>query len=211
LRNDLEPHGSMVIFVATGFWWAVFLALHVLQPGLDPIRAPGSAYVLGEYGIWARASYFAIAAALLSAGFSLGSRLGMTAAARRGRLAFCISAAAAVLAAIFPIDYPGPPRTFSGILHAIGGGVGFLSWVSGTLLFTVVIRRDPGWRGARSVVTVLAGLCLLVIGVAIGAMIILGFAGFVQRILLAVLFSWLLVVALHLRHSARHSVTQPVL
>lgn len=206
----LERKGSIVIFVATTFWWVVFLALHVLQRDLDPVRAPGSAYVLGEYGVWARASYFALAAALLAAGFSISSRLRPAPAVRLGRLAFSIGAASAVLAAIFPIDYPGPPQTLSGILHAIGGGVGFLSWVSGTLLFTAGIRRDAGWSSVRGVATGLAAASLAIVGVAIGSLAVLGFAGFAQRVMLGILFMWLLVVAVHMRRSARDSVAQPV-
>jgi hypothetical protein len=206
----LERNASVVIFVATSFWWALFLALHIVQPDLDPLRAPGSAYVLGAYGIWARASYFALAAALLAAGFGLSSRLQPALEVRLGRLAFSIGAASAVLAAIFPIDYPGPPQTLSGILHTIGGGVGFLSWVSGTLLFTAGIRRDARWSSVRGVATGLAAASLAVVGVAIGSLAIFGFAGFAQRLLLGILFTWLLVVAVHMRRSARDSVAQPV-
>ena len=52
---------GLVIIVAGSYWWAVFLAMHV-QPEFDPLKAPGSAYVLGAYGAWMTTTYFAMSA-----------------------------------------------------------------------------------------------------------------------------------------------------
>jgi hypothetical protein len=41
---------GLIIIAAAIWWWVVFLAMHVVQPDVSPIRAPGSAYVGGAYG-----------------------------------------------------------------------------------------------------------------------------------------------------------------
>jgi hypothetical protein len=42
-----------VIILVAASCWVVFLAMHVLEPEFNPLKAPGSAYVLGAYGAWA--------------------------------------------------------------------------------------------------------------------------------------------------------------
>jgi hypothetical protein len=77
------------------------------------------------------------------------------------------------------------------------GALTFLPWVMGTLLFSLSARRDQHW--ARPSRTLLA---LALLGVSIAVVlplsIRLGVAGGVQRVLLTLLFTWLIVVAVHL-------------
>jgi hypothetical protein len=204
----LERNAGGLIIAAAGFWWTVFLMMHIVQPEVDPVRAPGSAYVLGQYGIWARASYLAITAALLAAGVGITSRLRKSRATSIALVAFRIGAAGAVLAAVFPMDYPGPPQTLSGVLHTVGGGVGFLSWISGTVLFTVGIRKDPAWTRLSDALGVLAAASLVGAAVLITSIAVLGFGGFAQRILLTLLFAWLITVAIHIRRSTAGVVSE---
>ena len=122
---------GVTVLVAATYWWAVFLSMHILEPEYSPLRAPGSAYVLGAYGTWMTTTYFLLAAALLSSGLGLTINLAVTVLTRIAGLAFLIAAAGAVLAGIFPMDFPPPPRTTSGRLLALGGMLTFLPWVTG--------------------------------------------------------------------------------
>jgi hypothetical protein len=191
-----------LIVVAVVYWWAVFLSMHLIQPELSPIAAPGSAYVLGRYGRWMTTTYFVLAAALVSARFGLAMNMAVTILTRLAGLAFLVAAAGAVLAGIFPMDFPPPPRTTSGRLHAVGGALTFFPWVIGTLLFSLSARRNQRWvRPSRAL------LALAVLGVSMAVVlplsIRLGFAGGAQRLLLALLFTWLIVVAVHLMRAGR--------
>lgn len=197
--RSIERHAGTIIVGASLFWWGVFIAMHIAQPEVDPLRAPGSAYVLGRFGLWARVSYFAISAALLAAGFGVAARVAHVAAARVARFAFIVGAAGAALAAVFPMDYPGPPESVSGILHAVGGGITFVSWVLGTVLFTTQIRRQIAWKAASRPLVALAGASIAGVVIQVLSVALLGFGGYAQRILLTLLFAWLIVVAAHLR------------
>lgn len=145
-------------------------------------------------------TYFVLAAALLSSRRGLATNVAPTVLTRMAGLAFLTAAAGAVLAGIFPMDFPPPPRTPSGRLHVLGGALTFVPWVTGSFLFTLSLRRDQRW--ARPSGTLFA-ISLLSIGMAavLPLSIRLDFAGGVQRLLLTLLFTWLIVVALHLMRS----------
>jgi hypothetical protein len=200
-RTRLSSRATgVIVVVATVYWWAVFLSMHIVEPEFSPIEAPGSAYVLGQYGAWMTTTFFVLAAALLSSRRGLTTNLAVTVLTRLGGLAFLIATAGVVLAGIFPMDFPPPPRTLPGRLHALAGVVTFVPWVIGTLLFSLSIRRDQQWvRLSGTLFTI----SVISIGMAavLPLSIRLGFAGGVQRLLLTLLFTWLIVVAVHLMHA----------
>ena len=191
---------SVIIMVAAAYWWTVFLLMHVLEPEFSPIRAPGSAYVLGTYGAWMTTTYFVLSAALVSARLGLTTKLAVTTWTWVAGLAFLIAAAGATLAGLFPMDFPPPPRTLSGRLHALAGVLTFLPWVLGTSLFSLSIRRDRGWAHHSGTLVALAVLSIAMVAV-LPLSIRFDFAGATQRLLLTLLFGWLIVVALHLMRS----------
>ena len=86
---------GVLVVVAATYWWAVFLSMHILEPEYSPIRAPGSAYVLGAYGTWMTTTYFVLAAALLSSRLGLRTKVAVTVLTRMAGLAFLIAAAGA--------------------------------------------------------------------------------------------------------------------
>ena len=188
---------AVVVLAGIVYWWAVFLSMHILESEFSPIEAPGSAYVLGPYGAWMTTTYFVLAGVLLSSGLGLTTNLAMTILTRLAGLAFLIAAVGAVLAGTFPMDFPLPPRTLSGRLHALGGLLALFSWVIGTALFSLSMRRDQRWvRFSRALFAV------SVLGIGVAAVLPisahLGVAGGVVRVLLTLLFTWLTVAVVHL-------------
>ena len=201
---------ALIIFVSALWFWAVFLSMHVLEPEFSPLRAPGSAYVLGAYGGWMTTTYFALSAALLGAGFGVAANVPRSAVTRIACAAFVIAAVGAVLAGLFPMDFPGPPRTMSGRLHLLGGAFTFPAWVLGTLLFSLSIRRDRRWARRSGMLFALAVVCIGTLAVLLLSVGLLGFGGYAQRLLIGLLFAWMIVAALHLvRSSAEDGGSQP--
>ena len=191
---------GVIVVVAATYWWVVFLSMHIVEPEFNPIEVPGSAYVQGRHGTWMMTTYFVLAAVLLSSRFGLTTNLAVTVLTRLAGLAFIMATAGAVLAGLFPMDYPPPPRTLSGRLHALGGVITFVPWVIGTSLFSLSMRGDQRWvrpSGTLFAISVLS----VGIAAALPLSIRLGFAGGVQRVLLTLLFTWLIVVAVHLMHA----------
>ena len=137
---------GLIVIGAVAYWSAVVLTMHVLEPEFSPIRAPMSAYVLGAYGPWMTTTYLAWCAALLGVGHGLARTLPHTRLTRIAFSVLLIAAAGVLLAGLFPMDFPGPPRTSSGRLHAVGGSFAFLTMALGAFLFSLSFRRDGYWR-----------------------------------------------------------------
>lgn len=200
-RLLLSRATGLIVVVADTYWWAVFLAMHVLEPEFSPIKTPGSAYVLGAYGSWMTTTYFAIGAALLSAGLGLATLLSASRLTRAAFSACFIAGVGAVLAGLFPMDFPGPPRTSAGRLHALGGALTFPGWVLGTLLYTLSIRRDRHWGRGSGLLLALSVGSIGMLLVMFLSILVVGFAGYAQRLLLALLFAWMIMVGIHLIRS----------
>lgn len=189
---------GLIVIGGVLYWSTVVLTMHILEPEFSAIKTPMSAYVLGAYGPWMTTTYFVWCAALLGVGVGLvrtlpGSRL--------SRIAFCfllISAAAVFLAGLFPMDFPGPPRTSSGRLHAAGGLFAFPTMSLGFFLFSLSFRRDRYWRKVSLTALALSSGILAVFVLALLSLLVLGFAGYAQRLLFALLCPWMIVVGLHL-------------
>jgi hypothetical protein len=107
-----------------------------------------------------------------------------------------IAAAGALLAGIFPMDFPGRPHTSSGRLHALGGAFTFPK-VLGVFLFSLSSRRDRYWRSvSRFLLALSAGIAVFALGIA--SFLFLGFAGYAQRLLVTLLYAWMILVGLDL-------------
>ena len=102
------------------------------------------------------------------------------------------------MAGLFPMDFPGPPHTSSGRLHALGGLLTFPSWVVGTLLFSLSIRRADGWSRHSTTLLALSAGSLVMTVVLVVSVVVAGFGGYAQRVMIALLAAWLFVVARHL-------------
>lgn len=196
---------GLIVIGAVLYWSAVVLTMHVLEPEFSTIRAPMSAYVLGAYGPWMTTTYFALCAALLGVGHGLVRTLPPTRLTRIAFSVFLISASSVLLAGLFPMDFPGPPRTSSGRLHATGGLFAFPTMALGAFLFSLSFRRDVYWRRVSVPSLALSTGIIGVFILAVLSLFILGFAGYAQRVLFALLCPWMIVVGLHLTRFSRAS------
>jgi hypothetical membrane protein len=143
-------------------------------------------------------SYVMLSAALLCVGCGLATTLAPTRLTRTAFSILLIAAAGALLAGIFPMDFPGPPHTSSGRLHALGGAFTFPTWVLGVFLFSLSGRRDLYWRSVSRRLLVLSAGIIGVFALAVVSLLFLGFAGYAQRLLVTLLFGWMILVGLHL-------------
>lgn len=193
--------GLMVIASVVYYVLAV-LALHVVQPQVSPLRVPMSAYVLGAYGSVMTSTYFVLCVGLLGVGFGLMKALPRTRLMKIAFAAALIACAGVFVAGIFPLDWPPPPRTSSGRLHALGGMLAFYAMALAPALFSLNFRSDGYWRRVSLVALTLSAGIIAVFILFVFA-IRAGFGGVAQRLFLALLFSWMIVVGLHLTRSLR--------
>jgi len=198
---------GLIVIGCVVYWVAVVLTMHVMEPEFDPIRAPMSAYVVGAYGAWMSTTYPVWSLALLGAGLALVRMLPRTRLTSTACFFFVIAAAGCIVAGLFPMDFPPPLRTLSGHLHAIGGGFAIPSQPLGAFLFSLSFRRDTYWRKVFAPAIALSAGIIAILVLGISSLFILGFAGYAQRLLFALLTGWMILVSTHLIRFPREEIT----
>lgn len=196
---------GLIVIASVGYSLLVLFAMHLLRPELSPLRVPMSAYVLGAYGPLMTITYFVLCAGWLAVSYGLVTTLPLT---RLTKLAFAVSLIASagfLIAGIFPMDYPPPLRTSSGRLHALGGILTFPAMALASSLFSLSMRRDVTWRAVSVAASALSAGIIAAFVLMVFSILVLGFGGYAQRLLMALLFSWMIVVGLHLTRTRNHS------
>jgi hypothetical protein len=182
------------VVIATVLYYVVVVALlHFLQPGIDPVASPVSAYVLTSSGALMTSTYFVRAVSLIAMVAGLRRVLRRAMGSTIGVIMVSVAAVASVTAGAFPAEQQLPPQTLSGIIHSASGIVFALTIAAAVILITLSVRKDARWRGVVTLVTWLA------VGVAISAVLFpvldpRGAGGLAQRIHLALVFAWMIVV-----------------
>ena len=180
------------------------LAMHLVQPELDPLAVPMSVYVLGAYGSVMTTTFFVLCAGILGVGFGLIQTLPRTGAIKVAFWVTLIASAGFLIAGIFPTDWPPPMRSTSSQLHVLGGLLAFPSMIIATCLFSLKFRRDGYWRRVSGIALTLSAcvFAAYIMGIFFVAAQF-GFIGLVQRLFLALLFAWMILVGLHLNRAPR--------
>lgn len=180
----------------------VAAALHLLNPGVNPVERTVSEYAVGPYGLLMLLVFFTFSLGIsaLAVGFYRGLP-----GSRRSRTVLTlllVCAAGAALAGIFPTDLKDAPRTFTGTLHSLASGVAFPSVVLAFWQLSHAFAEDERWRPfART-----AQRLSLVAAVLLAATFLTSrteIAGLTQRAFLSSALLWLLLAGRRLRQSAR--------
>jgi hypothetical protein len=186
-----------------------------LRAGYDPIAQPISALALGPRG-WVQALNFVLLAASFISFAAVLRRQGLAWVAGPG--VFVLMTIGVGLAAAFPMDAPGAPRTLAGQLHMAAGFLVF-PWMPVVLLLVARrFRRDDRWRpyfeytlatGLLSLATII--FFLVFVGPPGLPRPLSGLVGLVQRFQLLPLFAWIALVSRRAYRGAQTgSATVPV-
>ncbi len=189
---------GMAVIASVVYNLLLILAMHVLKPEFNPLRAPMSAYVLGAYGGWMTTSYFAMCIGLLALNYGLVTTLPPARSTRTGVWLFMIAAMAIIVAGLFPMDYPPPPRTAAGIIHALAGLTGFPTMTAGIFLFSLGFRRNPDWENLSFPALSLAIGIIAAFVVGMISILLLGFGGYAQRLFMVLFYGWEILVGVRL-------------
>ncbi|NDL56043.1 DUF998 domain-containing protein [Phytoactinopolyspora mesophila] len=195
---------GVAFFAATG------LLMHAVQPELNPLERLGSDYVHGRLG-WIFVVGFLVIGAGLGAFAVAVHRLGTNGGRRLlASSALGVSGAAFVVTGLFETDPLGPDglpmRTMTGHVHNAGSFVAFAGVIIAAAALSRQLPRVPGWERRGRVTRVFTWvMAVALIGTAIagpGAFL----AGLVQRVFVAILLTWLVLLGVWLWRGPASSV-----
>jgi hypothetical protein len=181
------------------------IAMHAIQPGLDPATQYVSEYAHGPFGWLVMVAYVAAGLGVLAIAWAARTTLSGT---RTLALAICLALVGVGLIAtgVTRIDLPAADgsvaSTASGMAHELAGYVLFLGLIPGASLVAATFRRDPRLSSAALPAWIFAGSIVITFIVAVMSLS-LDLIGVGQRIFLATWIAWLIFVALHLSRAER--------
>ena len=187
------------------FLGLTLIAMHAIQPGLNPATHYVSEYAHGQFGWLVMVAYVAAGAGVLGMAWSAGSVLSGT---RSLALAICLALVGLGLIAsgVTRIDLPAADgsvaSTASGMAHELAGYVLFLGMIPGAFLVAATFRRDPRLSSAALPAWIFAGGIVVTFVIAVMSLS-LDLIGLGQRIFLATWVAWLIFVALQLSSAER--------
>ncbi len=174
------------------------IVVHLTSPQIDWMRDYVSNLANEPFGLVFVGSVF------VHGWGNLAIALGLRGALRPGRLRnravllFGFAAVGILLAALFPIDPPGHTPTTIGRLHRTFASATFMLELAAVFVFSIVFRHDRRWHRQQSVSMVLsttAAIALMAFVIAIQIDLAPGLA---ERVALAVLLVWEILVCIQL-------------
>ena len=191
-------YGTLGI-VGIGASVLALIALHVLDPGRSVMDETISEYALGDYGWLARANDIAVGVGIIAIALGLRETLAPGKRVTASWVSLLIVGLGFLVAAVFATDPRGAAEsTTSGAIHGTAAFVTVLGLVIAAWLLRGVFARDDRYR--RLARAQLWFAILITIGVvALLVLFEVGPAGLIQRLLVVVMVTWLLVLAVNLR------------
>lgn len=195
--------------LGTGWVVSVTIALHVLDPELDPVKRTISEYALGPYWWLQKSSDLALGTGILGVGLGLRRTLAPRARARTAVALLLIVGASFLLSGIFDPDPIGATdATTTGAVHATAAMAALLGGLTSAWLLRGVFAADPSWRRFAAAERLFALAITLAIVATFAVFAVAkppaeGPVGLVQRVLVAVLLAWLATLAWQLRLMSR--------
>jgi hypothetical membrane protein len=195
------PLTRLAVAGVIGPIWFVTLVLvqEVLQPDYSPIAMPISALAAWPAGWMQNLNFFVSAAWFAVFVFGLHHAIRPARFGRAGIVLLLANCVGLVLAGLFPwISVNGVPTETPA--HVVGAIVTFSGASMGLMVLSRRMAADPAWRGLSAYVLA-TGIVMLILFVVVGGFALEEgtpfhrWAGLLQRILVAVWFTCMMVIA----------------
>jgi hypothetical membrane protein len=192
--------GIAVTAISCFVYFALALVvMHLLRPDYAPASHMISDYAVGPYGWVMTTAFLSLSGGCLTLAWGL-SRGGPRSMLARGGVALLgLASAGLAVTAAFPTDLPGGPATRAGDIHGVSFLVNVASLIGASVLITMGMGGQPGWREHQwtsATLAALAGLALVLQFLTLRRGAPYGLA---NRLFATLLVTWLLATAVRLR------------
>jgi hypothetical protein len=196
-----KQYGTIGV-IGVGLFVVALIGLHILDSDLSVVDEYVSVYALGDYNWISRAADVAMGLGISAIALGLRKTL---AKGKRVTASWVLVLAAGfgfIVSGIFNTDPTNTTdATISGALHDLGGYISMLSLMIATWLLRGVFKRDEEYSVMSRTQTRFAVLMTGALGAFIAFEAILGLT---QRLLIAVVATWLMTLAINIRQTAKH-------
>lgn len=193
------------VVISGGLFAILLLALHLVQPELDPTWSFISEYARGRFG-WLMSLAFAALAVTCISGAILFWKSIPGWAGRTGSVLLGLSSIGMILAAMFvtdPINTPMDQLTTSGTLHSVGGQLNLTSFA--ILFLTIGLTKNSRWKTVKKPLWITTVICILAdiafIGTAASSNGVFGpgvYTGMFGRIMMLSFVAWVIIAGTYL-------------
>jgi uncharacterized protein DUF998 len=176
---------------------AVFVALHRLPTGYNPVHHAVSDYAVGPYGRWFAVGLWSSAIGVLTLAAGLAAEVSAPTVARGDLVLLALIAVARVGMSVFPTNVEDTPFTRSALLHYAFAIAAFTFTYLAISHLTVSLKAVSPWHAARGPLAALAWLVAPTLAGVVITMIgpLRRFFGLFERIFLLTTNAWFLTVA----------------
>ena len=186
---------------------AILIVLHVLCPEFDPLRQFMSEYAVGEYGWLLTIALGAVVIGCAALTIVLYRAYPPPFRSRIGVICLGIATLASLLVIVpvdmQPLDLRGETLTSNVRIHLVGGFVAVLAVFAAMLAVSLRLRKYDLLTGPYRILLVLAILAPIFLLAQIFIFdLMLGLVGLAQRILVAIIQTWLIVTSYGIRSGA---------
>jgi hypothetical membrane protein len=192
-----------------GFFVLALLALPFLDPDLSLVHEYISVYGRGDYGLLLRIGMVVGGLGTIAIGLGLRRTVAPAKRVTTSWFLIVITGLGFIAAGLFVTDptgaYEAGTTTLSGTIHDLAGLIGFLSLVISTWMLRGVFARDAAYKhlaGAAMWFALVLTVAFLLLWFVAPAW---GLIGVVQRVYVAAVLLWLLVLAANIRRTATSS------
>ncbi len=178
-----------------GYHALAMVSLHVLVPEVSPLSDMVGDYLSSPSQLLSRTTFLALAGALASLAFGLRPALpsGLRSSVATGLIVVAIPAFVGVAM------LPGSANQIARVAQP--------AMVLTIIMFSLVLRGEPPWRSVGAWLLVIPALLvfLFVITIATGYLISIGLGGLANRLVLVLIYTWVVLVARGIIISLRRS------
>lgn len=205
LRWPPQRHAriALIALLALGLFAATALWTQWARADLDWVQATLSLYLHGPWGLALRTAYCVLALAIMLLAVSLHADSRSPRRSVAAPLLFCVAGLGLLGVAIGDSWLPERAPLFAPFVHGLSANTAFLCASVAMLLQSWYLRADPRWSGVAALAWWWAWACFVLLWLHVlwrGPP-----RGAGQKLVIAVLVAWLVMVAVQLWRQARQA------
>ena len=198
--------------------FVMYVAFAFIQPELDPLYRFGSEYSVGRMGWLMKLAFYVWSGGLIALAFAMAKGLDEDSRSTAAIILFAVGALGVFFAGVFDSDlqvlndkppplWVEPPASDESNLHSWAGMIGLVSLMIGAGIASRRLRLAGKLQSAYHSLRWLSWLTPVLFIAFATYFVSIGLAGLGQRIFLALMFAWQVIVAWGLGSGAFHRVS----